>query len=78
MNKEIEGNNTMGKTRDLVKDRRYQGSISCKAGYSKKAVETGDRIVTTFWESSHGRGSERASRDVGHGLVLIYLSYLSS
>ena len=49
-----------------------------KAGYSKKAVETGDRIVTTFWESSHGRGSERASRDVGHGLVLIYLSYLSS
>ena len=36
MNKEIEGNNTMGKTRDLFKNRRYQGSISCKAGYSKK------------------------------------------
>lgn len=49
-----------------------------KAGNSKKAVETEDRIVITFWESSHGKGCERASRDVGHGLFLIYLSYLSS
>ena len=27
--KEIEENNTMGKTRDLVKNKRYQGNISC-------------------------------------------------
>ena len=28
--KEIEGNNRMGKTRDLFKKMRYQGNISCK------------------------------------------------
>ena len=30
--KEIEGNNRMGKTRDLFKKMRYQGNISCKDG----------------------------------------------
>jgi len=33
--KEIEGNNRMGKTRDLLKKIRYQGNISCKDGYNK-------------------------------------------
>ena len=35
--KEIEENNRMGKTRDLVKKiRRYQGNISCKDGHNKE------------------------------------------
>ena len=33
--KEIEENNRMGKTRDLVKKIRYQGNISCKDGLDK-------------------------------------------
>ena len=34
--KEIEKNNTMGKTRDLFKKiKRYQGNISCKDGSNK-------------------------------------------
>ena len=34
--KEIEENNRMGKTRDLLKKiKRYQGSISCKDGHNK-------------------------------------------
>ena len=33
--KEIEENNTMGKTRDLLKKIRYQGNISCKDGHNK-------------------------------------------
>ena len=34
--KEIEANNKMGKTRDLVKEiKRYQGNISCKDGHNK-------------------------------------------
>ena len=33
--KEIEGNNRMGKTRDLFKKIRYQGNISCKDGFDK-------------------------------------------
>ena len=33
--KEIEENNRMGKTRDLVKKIRYQGIISCKDGHNK-------------------------------------------
>ena len=33
--KEIEENNRMGKTRDLVKKIRYQGNISCKDGHNK-------------------------------------------
>ena len=34
--KEIEENNTMGKTRDLFKNiKRYQGNISCKDGHNK-------------------------------------------
>ena len=34
--KEIEENNTMGKTRDLFKKiKRYQGNISCKDGHNK-------------------------------------------
>ena len=33
--KEIEGNNRMGKTRDLFKEIRYQGNISCEDGYNK-------------------------------------------
>ena len=33
--KEIEENNRMGKTRDLFKKIRYQGSISCKDGRNK-------------------------------------------
>ena len=34
--KEIEENNGLGKTRDLVKkNSRYQGNISCKAGHNK-------------------------------------------
>ena len=34
--KEIEANNRMGKTRDLLKKiKRYQGNISCKDGHSK-------------------------------------------
>ena len=32
--KEIEENNRMGKTRDLVKKIRYQGNISCKDGHN--------------------------------------------
>ena len=35
MCKEIEENNTMGKTRDLFKKIRYQGNISCKDGNNK-------------------------------------------
>ena len=34
--KEIEGNNRMGKTRDLFKKILYQGSISCKDGLYKR------------------------------------------
>ena len=30
--KEIEGNNRMGKIRDLLKKIKYQGNISCKDG----------------------------------------------
>ena len=33
--KEIEENNRMGKTGDLVKKKRYQGNISCKDGHNK-------------------------------------------
>ena len=33
--KEIEENNTMGKTRDLFKKIRYQGNISCKDEHNK-------------------------------------------
>ena len=33
--KEIEENNRMGKTRDLFKKIRYQGSISCNDGHNK-------------------------------------------
>ena len=33
--KEIEGNNRMGKTRDLFKKIRYQGNISCKDEHNK-------------------------------------------
>ena len=33
--KEIEENSRMGKTRDLFKKIRYQGSISCKDGLNK-------------------------------------------
>ena len=33
--KEIEENNRMGKTRDLFKEIRYQGNISCKDGLDK-------------------------------------------
>ena len=33
--KEIEENNRMGKTSDLVKKMRYQGNISCKDGHNK-------------------------------------------
>ena len=33
--KEIEENNRMGKTRDLLKKIRYQGNISCKDGHNK-------------------------------------------
>ena len=33
--KEIEENNRMGKTRDLFKKIRYQGTISCKDGLKK-------------------------------------------
>ena len=36
--KEIEENNRMGKTRDLfkkIRDKRYQGNISCKDGHIK-------------------------------------------
>ena len=33
--KEIEENNRMGKTRDLFKEIRYQGNISCKDGLHK-------------------------------------------
>ena len=33
--KEIEENNSMGKTRDLFKKIRYQGNISCKHGLNK-------------------------------------------
>ena len=34
--KEIEENNTMGKTRDLLKKIRYQRNISCKDGHNKR------------------------------------------
>ena len=34
--KEIEENNRMGKTRDLFKKMRYQGSISCKDGHDNR------------------------------------------
>ena len=33
--KEVEGNNRMGKTRDLFKKIRYQGNILCKNGHNK-------------------------------------------
>ena len=33
--KEIEENNRMGKTRDLFKNLRYQGNMSCKDGLNK-------------------------------------------
>ena len=33
--KEIEENNRMAKTRDLFKQIRYQGNISCKDGLAK-------------------------------------------
>ena len=33
--KEIEENNRMRKTRDLVKKMRYQGNTSCKDGHNK-------------------------------------------
>ena len=33
--KEIEENNRMGKTRDLFKEIRDQGNITCKYGYNK-------------------------------------------
>ena len=33
--KEIEENNRMGKTRDLLKKIRHQGNISCKDGHNK-------------------------------------------
>ena len=33
--KQIEENNRMGKTRDLIKKIRYQGNISCKDGLNK-------------------------------------------
>ena len=33
--KEIEENNRMGKTRDLLKKMRYQGNILCKNGHNK-------------------------------------------
>ena len=33
--KEIEENNQMGKTRDLLKKKRYQRNISCKDGHKK-------------------------------------------
>ena len=33
--KEIEGNNRMGKIRDLLKKIKYQGNISCKDGHNK-------------------------------------------
>ena len=33
--RELEGNNRMGKIRDLFKKIRYQGNISCKNGYNK-------------------------------------------
>ena len=33
--KEIEENNSMGKTRDLFKKIRHQGNISCKDGLNK-------------------------------------------
>ena len=36
--KEIEENNTMGKTRDLFKKMRYQGNISCKDGLNKGQI----------------------------------------
>ena len=34
--KEIEENNRMAKTRDLFKQMRYQGNISCKDGHNKE------------------------------------------
>ena len=34
--KEIEENNRMGKTRDILKTIRYQGNISCKDGHNKR------------------------------------------
>ena len=34
--KEIEESNKMGKTRDLQKNWRYQGDISCKYGHNKE------------------------------------------
>jgi len=40
--KEIEENNRMGKTRDLLKKiKRYQGSISCKDGHNKGQKQYG-------------------------------------
>ena len=39
--KEIEENNRMGKTRDLVKKIGYQGNISCKDGHNKGQKQYG-------------------------------------
>ena len=39
--KEIEENNTMGKTRDPFKKTRYQGNISCKDGHNKGQKQYG-------------------------------------
>ena len=39
--KEIEGNNRMGKTRDLFKKIRDQGNISCKDGHNKGQKQYG-------------------------------------
>ena len=42
--KEIEGNNRMGKIRDLFKKIRYQGKISCKDGHNKRQKWYGPNI----------------------------------
>jgi len=39
--KEIEENNRMGKTRDLFKNQRYQGNISCRHGHNKGQKQYG-------------------------------------
>ena len=33
--KEIEENNIMGQTRELFKNQRYQGQLSCRKGHNK-------------------------------------------
>ena len=41
--KEIEGNNRMGKTRELFKKiRESQGNISCKDGHNKRQKRKGE------------------------------------